>query len=123
MPQPHERHMTPITDRRAALAFVTQYASTALSACSMQRAASLANWILLNRTGMEPDELPKADDETEPNARCGWPSVATWTHFLPRRPGTRNSKTASHEGSCSNSSLGRLIVFGVRRQDRPPWPE
>ena len=63
MPQPHERHMTPINDRRAALAFVTQYASTALSAGSTQSAASLANWILLNRTGIEPGDLPAADDE------------------------------------------------------------
>ena len=63
MPQPHERHMTPITDRRAALAFVNQYAFAALSAKSRQRAASLANWILLNRTGMEPDDLPAAADE------------------------------------------------------------
>jgi len=55
--------MTPITDRRAALAFVNQYAFAALSAKSRQRAASLANWILLNRTGMEPDDLPAAADE------------------------------------------------------------
>ena len=55
--------MTPITDRRAALAFVAQYASSALSASSTQSASSLANWILLNRTGMEPDDLPAADDK------------------------------------------------------------
>ena len=73
MPQPHERHMTLITDRRAALAFVTEYAATALSACSTQRAARLANWIF----GVVVLFVQIGALWLKTQHPCGFPAVAT----------------------------------------------
>ena len=102
--------MTPITDRRAALAFVNQYAFAALSAKSRQRAASLANWILLNRTGMEPDDLPAAADEYRAE-RADWLAKdGNLDAFLAPAPGD-----AEFEDGVSRRVVLELLARKINR--------
>ena len=102
--------MTPLNDRRAALAFVTQYASTALSAGSTQSAASLANWILLNRTGIEPGDLPAADDEYRAE-RADWQAERrNLDAFLAPAPGDEE-----FEDGVSRGVVLELLARKIKR--------